>query len=368
MLTAADSKKRLRVAFDVTPIFKDERGIGRYSRELLNRLSRLCDVVPCHAGSRSPTKREWQQQYFRQIAGADGMITEARHLPGSRLVQELWRRNHPDVVLFPSIHWAPAKPPRNSVVVIHDVIPLIFPDLLPKPAEEWRNVYRRTARRARMIVTVSESSAEDISKYLQISPARIVTIYGGISRLPVDEAYPVPVEPYFVAVGAADKHKNTETLVDAMRLLRDTTIKLYVVGRDDLGDYARRRRVQDKVVFTGRVSDAALGSLIKGAAGFVFPSLYEGFGLPPLEAAALGCPVISSFRPAMNAVLRGVAMFVEAKDAGGWARAMEALVANPSKRQEMSIRARQLAERYCWEDTAEKIVSLLSQVAGKQEG
>jgi len=335
----------------------DARGIGRFTRGLLAALAEEVELRYGLPSSYAPAEAGALGH------GAPGRVralfkTALRHLDMRSAMRQA------DVALFPSIHWAPRRLPRPSVVVVHDVIPLLFPEKFdPGP---WRGRLRAIAHRADAVAAVSEPAADDIARELGLPREKIAVIGQGVEVLPEHPSYPVPRRPYAVTIGYADPHKNTETLLLAFRRLRreGADIRLFVVGRDDLRPRAETLRLEDSVVFLGRMGDEALGSLLRHADLFLWPSLYEGFGLPPLEAIALGTPVIASYRPAMTTLLRGKAVFVEPLDSAAWAEAIREALADRTRLIRLTEKARAEVLEMTWAKVVEALLRLFERLVG----
>lgn len=255
-----------------------------------------------------------------------------------------------------------------TVVTIHDCIHLRFPQYLPN---RRAHVYARVmmlmaARRARRILTVSQASKQDILRYLNVPASKIEVIYNALDeRL----ATPPPEEditrvrerfqlraPFILYTGNIKPHKNVDRLIEAFAILRkkrSAELKLLIIG-DEISKYPNLRRqihkyqLHQHVRFLGFVPDATVRVLYRLAAAFVFPSLYEGFGLPPLEAMASGTPVITSNVSSLPEVVGDAALLIDPMDPSAIADAMQRVLDEPELRAELIRRGSERVKTFSW--------------------
>ena len=289
---------------------------------------------------------------------------------------------------------SPLLPTAPTVVTVHDLIPLILPayrgSLLVRL---YTRLVAAAARKAEAIITVSQASQRDIVRYLHIPPERIHVTYeaAGEAFQPVEDGaqlaairqkYTLP-ERYFLYLGGFDQRKNLSTLLRAFALLVNRqqhcvlslskearlVIAGKLPGRDSPLFPDPRRLVEElgleeRVVFTGWVAEEDKPALLSGATAFVFPSLYEGFGLPPLEAMACGAPVIASNSSSLPEVVGEGGILVEPTDVEALAEAMEALLADDALRADLRQRALAQAARFSWRQTALETLAVYRKVIG----
>jgi glycosyltransferase involved in cell wall biosynthesis len=241
------------------------------------------------------------------------------------------------------------------------------------------------ARKAEAIITVSQASKRDIVRCLHIPPERVYVTYeaAGEAFQPVkDEAQLVAIRPeyalperYLLYLGGFDRRKNLSTLLRAFALLvnRQQQARLVIAGRlpgresplfPDPRRLVREVGIEEKVIFTGWVPEEDKPALLSGATAFVFPSLYEGFGLPAAEALACGTPVIASNRSSLPEVVGEGGILVEPTDAEALAEAMEVLLVDDVLRAELQHRALTQAAKFSWKQTALETLAVYRKVAG----
>lgn len=304
---------------------RDQRGIGRVAREYLAEL-------------RS------RQNKDQLPLGNDA---------GSKVVN-----------FYPSIHWCPEDLNGNSLVMIHDVIPLLFPDLFPrKTIDDWKNKYAYIASKATHILTVSHSSAESISRELSIPMSKISVAYNGVTIFDPDSDDLNDIQEqgqYFVCIGSFDYHKNLKVIFDAALLPGFPDCKIFVVGAGHNNE--KLAYYSSKIHFTGKLSDAELFSLVKNSQGLLFPSLYEGFGLPPLEALALGVPAICSSRPAMTEILEQGVLFCRPHDPKEWVEAMISLMSLPPSAEECRDMREFVRSRFTWAKSVDAMMEAIKKM------
>jgi glycosyltransferase involved in cell wall biosynthesis len=236
------------------------------------------------------------------------------------------------------------------------------------------------ASRARRIITVSQASKDDIQHYLKTPAEKIEVIHNGLdSRFldPPDDANVARVRdrfmldsPFILYAGNIKPHKNVDRLIEAFALMRKNGhdgVKLLIIG-DDLSKYPGLRRLvhrhhlRQHVRFLGFVPDSTLSALYRLAKVFVFPTLYEGFGFPPLEAIACGTPTIVSDRGALREISGDAAIFIDPDSPESIAAAVEALLMNDAQRAESIARGLDHVKQFTWRSTAEKTLALYQEV------
>ncbi len=370
----------MRVAIDARKLH--DFGIGTYIRNLLRHLARIDRdteyVLLTFEEDRDVPKQLGEN--FRAVCepSPNYSIREQIHVPWVLF------REKPDV--FHAPHYVlPAAVPCRSVVTIHDCIHLRFPQYLPNRAAHMyaRAAMWAAARRSDRILTVSEASKRDILRYFNVRPEKIVVVYNALDErfgaTPSEEDIARVRERYqldhgFVLyAGNIKPHKNLVRLIEAFESLRRDgfeDLKLLIIG-DEISKWPALRhavhqhKLHKHVRFLGFLRDDTLAVLYRLAAVFVFPSLYEGFGLPPLEAMASGTPVVTSNVSSLPEVAGDAAVLVDPYDAIDIKEGIKRVLTDPALREQMRARGLVRARAFSWEKSVERTHQIYQEVAQK---
>ncbi len=294
----------------------------------------------------------------------------------TRFAATLWR-TRPDVTFVPS-HTLPLWFPGAAVVTVHDLGYRHFPQAHPTLARhylEWST--RHSARRAARVLADSEATARDLSAHYRVPREKIAVVYPGVDETltPVNDPgrlaavrrrYGLP-ERYLLYLGTLQPRKNIARLVQAYARWRAQTptadVGLVLAGkRGWLYDPAWTKGVEG-VILTGYVDDADISALYSGALAFVFPSLYEGFGFPVLEAMRCGTPVITSTTSSLPEVAGDAALLVDPHNVEAITEAIARLVSDAALRAELVTRGYAQARRFSWARAAEHTLQALETAA-----
>lgn len=288
----------------------------------------------------------------------------------------------PDVLFVPA-HVLPLIHPTRSVVTVHDLGYLCYPHMHPRRARrylEWGT--RFSANAAARVIVDSRATRDDLVRYYGISPAKVVVAHpAGVEGMaPVTDAVRLADikqrygtgERYFLYVGTLQPRKNLETLLRAYAHLQArgqlaSDIKLVLAGRpgwmsEGILQLARREDLAGQVILSGYVPQEDLAALLSGALAFVWPSWYEGFGLPILEAMACGTPVICSNAASLPEVAGDAALLFSPDAMEGLAQAMQRLAHDAALRRELVQRGLERLEAFSWQQCADKVLSALEAV------
>lgn len=258
---------------------------------------------------------------------------------------------------------------RNAVTMIHDAQVRDAPESYSAAFRAYYNAVQPVlGRRHRLILTVSNYARMRLMVHRTAPAEAIRVVHNGVdhvSRVAPDRnaVHTCGLSPggYVMALANAQPHKNIAVLTEAFRDPRLSDLTLVLFGDDPV--HAIDANAPKNVISAGRVSDAALYGLMSNALAYACPSLTEGFGLPPLEAMALGAPVIAAPRGAMPEVLGEAAIWADPEDPAAWAGEILRLRADGAKRAERSSAGRARASRYRWADAADRIVNLTREAA-----
>jgi glycosyltransferase involved in cell wall biosynthesis len=333
--------------------------------------------------------------YFRQAppAGLFAPYHEERVISFPRLWTHLalsreMLADPPDLLFVPS-HVLPLIHPRRSVVTVHDLGYHYYPEA----HTAWQNFYlrwstRHNARGASRILADSQATRRDLVRYYRTPPAKITVVYPGLDGklAPVSDpallagmraAYGLE-DPYLLYVGTLQPRKNLVRLIQAYARLRSLladqdaplpTPRLVLAGKkgwlyDEIVSQVQTLGLEGQVILAGYVPEADLPALLSGALAFVFPSLYEGFGLPVLEAMACGTPVICSDTSSLPEVAGDAALLVNPREPEALAQAMLGLLRDEELRGKLAARGLQQARRFSWRRCAQEALAVLDEVAG----
>jgi glycosyltransferase involved in cell wall biosynthesis len=354
-------------------------GIGTYIRNLLRQLARMDHqtefVILCRPEDRVTLAALGEN--FRAVVETAGNYSVAEQVA---VPLALAREG---VTLFHAPHYVlPPLVRCTSVVTIHDCIHLMFPQYLPNRFAYW---YARTsislaARRATRIMTVSESSKRDILKFVDTEPGKIDVIYNAYDdRFAIDpreedvvrvrERYQLESE-FVLYAGNVKPHKNLERLIEAFHLVRNRGLdhlKLVLIG-DEISKYTALRRavhhhqLHKYVRFLGYLPEETLAVMYRLAGVFVFPSLYEGFGLPPLEAMASGTPVVTSNVSSLPEVAGDAAVLVDPYDPHAIADGIYQVLTDEQLRRDLRRKGVARAGMFSWEQSVRRVRAIYGEV------
>ncbi len=349
-------------------------GIGTYVRNLVRHLARLDHETTyflfCRSADES-TLRDLAGNFVPVVEDAAGYgVREHVSIPVKlrRLGAQLLHSPHYVRPLFCGV---------PSVVTIHDCIHLLFPQYLPnRMAWRYAHVVMGSAvRRSALVFTVSEASRRDILRfYPWADPEKVVVVPNAIDAELVEDPGPEEMERVreryqirgrvVLFAGNIKPHKNLERLIEAFARLRSRPghedVRLMIVG-EEVSRYPSLRRVMEsagvraEVRFFGFVPQTTLAALYRLASVFAFPSLYEGFGLPPLEAMACGTPVLTSRISSLPEVVGDAAVLVDPYDVEDIAHGMERLLGDVALRASLVQKGRARVSTFSWERSVKAI-------------
>jgi glycosyltransferase involved in cell wall biosynthesis len=303
----------------------------------------------------------------------DSSLVEQRVIPFRRMWTHIWFaaviwRDRPDVTFVPA-HTLPILFPGRAITTVHDLGFKYFPQAHPTSQRlylDWTTRY--SARRADIILADSQATADDLGKHYGTSPTKIRVIYPGVDKPITGDVeatrrkYNLP-ERYFLFIGTLQPRKNIARLVQAYAQWRkqhpaDATALVLAGGKGWLYDEAWTSGVEG-IHLTGYIDDADKGALYTGALALVFPSLYEGFGFPVLEAMTCGTPVIASNTSSLPELVGGAGLLVDPLNIEAIVTAMNQLSNDSYLRQYYSQLGYPQAEKFTWYAAAGQLLSAL---------
>ena len=385
----------MRIAINADALAEPHSGVGRYLTQLVTSLG-LVDGVndylllhsrPISHRPATPSTFSWEEVSVRGTSDAVRQVHWEQ-----RVFPDVARRRDARMLFVP--YFAPPLMASVPVVAtIHDVISFALPEYRPLSAVRlYQQVIARAARRATMIITGSEHAKSEIIRYLEIPPQRISVIAEAPapSLRVVTEAQQIQAfrekyrlgDRYLFYLGGFDSRKNLPLLIAAfatvIHRVNDPTVKLLLSGDTSLlGSsplYPDWRPLAQKFGLEGRVvsayiPDEEVAVAHSGALAFVFPSLYEGFARPPLEAMACGAPVVISDQPALHEIVGDAALeFSLAQGAVAATRSLAdqltRIVTTPELRADLRLRSLARARQFTWAQTAAETSAIFSEVIG----
>ena len=345
-------------------------GVGRYSTGLTRALAAGDDVelvLVCAVGEAPPVAPRTGAEVVTASAHPFGLL-------GALELGRLARQVRPDLV---HCHHFPTPLPvrRPLVVTLHDLTPLFVPGVMPSAVKRaaYRRWNARAVRLADRIIVPSTATAADVTQVFPKARKRVTVTPEAADDFALGPIGPLTgalaelaSRPYLLAMASAKPHKDLGTLLKAFVSLAPPDsgeLRLLLVGSEPAGHLdaalgGMPPAVRSRTAFTGRVTDTELRALYAGASVFVFPSRREGFGLPPLEAMALGAPVVCADAPPLAELAGGAAVLFPAGDAEALAGAVLRVLDDPMLRERLSAAGRERAAQFSWERTAAATVAV----------
>jgi len=352
-----EDEERLRIGIDATLVRPDRfTGVERYAQSLIKGLA-----------AQAPGELVL---FLRPDAprALSGLPVEQHRAPITNRVgvDQLWlplaaARAHVDLLhtlAFPTpILWR-----GPSAVTVHDATPWLHPDAISLGMRlYYRPLYPQALRRAAAVFTVSESAKRDLVAAAAVPAARIhVTPNGVDARFFEARAPEGPRAPLLLAVGTVEPRKNLPVLLDAFRILRaqGRDLELRIVGRQGWGHLLPLGDLEPHVRLIGQIPDEDMPALYAGAACFVLPSLYEGFGLPLAEAMAAGIPAVASDIPALREVGGDTVRYARPDDPSAFAAAIGLALDRREESRTLASSARERARRFSWDACAQATLAV----------
>lgn len=366
----------MQIAYDAAPLLQSPTGIGHYTLTLLEQILALrpeIQVVLWALSMAGDTER---------IPSDQRLQLKHMRIP-ARIVVLMWERigrpkaeklfGQADVVHGTNF-WVPPLQSRKGVVTIHDLTFRLYPEMCTPPVQRYEWIVPKVLRRCRLVITPSETVRSQVAQELRFPLDDIVVTPEGVrgsfigAKRDAAVAQRLGVEgEYVLFAGTQEPRKNLDRLIQAFASVR-SDLKLLIAGPSGWGSInlpalTRKLHLNDRVIFSGYLADGELASLMAGCRAFVFPTIYEGFGLPPLEAMAAGVPVVSSTGGSLPEILGDAPFYCDPFDVASIAGATEEATKEGEARNSAVRRGIEQASKYSWEETARLTLHAYDRVA-----
>ncbi len=354
----------MRITIDATPALLRSAGVKSYTYHWVRAMRRLAGRDEIRA---FPYLDEFGAlDHECSVLGT--MPTYARiallhfvNLRGNRAID--WVARGSDVFHASNqVHNAPRR--AKLTATIHDLTCRLMPEVHTEAnVRADKNFAEKMWRRADALIAVSENTRQDAIRFLGIAPEKVHTIYSGVPQ-EYFEAKPARRErPYVLYVGTIEPRKNLDRLLDAWAQLKTRDFDLVIAGASGWRSENTLARIKREAVYLGYVPEADLPGLVAGAKAFAYPSLYEGFGFPVVQAMAAGVPVVTSNTSCLPEVTGGAAELVDPKSPAEIAAALRRLL--ESTNEDLILKGRERAKQFRWETCAEKSLALFRSLCGR---
>ena len=371
-------KGKRKIAINATSVGEDPTGLGVYTYEMLLELLKADHDFVIFASSGELKKRYGDRVISvspRTSPALGGKGHLVRYLwEQTVLPWELWRRKVS--LLYSTVPEGILNPlsRRKQIITVLDIIPARYHRLFPKMRYHFLYDLPILLRNAKRVVCASENTKRDLLSFYGIRNKPINVIYPGLNRQRfyprkrglVEKRY--GLGDYLFYVGDMRPYKNLDRCLKAFARLDFKDLKFVVVGKKDPRFYPNLRRevyrlsLEERVVFMGYVPGEDLPFLYSEARALVFPSLYEGFGLPPLEAMACGCPVVTSRAASLPEVCGEAAHHVDPESVDSIAEGMHKILTNNDLRRILIERGTERAKLFSWEKAAKEVLDVFQEV------
>jgi glycosyltransferase involved in cell wall biosynthesis len=369
---------RITIGINGSMLDEHPTGVGVYSYNLINHLCELyrnghTGALTVFSPSDSFLSNKVRviklSQYMR--ASQYGKIAALTRFLWNTFLYPFQARKY-DVRISPTTHGSFFL--RNQIITIHDLLSLRYNNISRHQRFYFKYLLPFLVSRSRLVITVSESTRQDVIHYLKCNPEKVKVVYNGYDdtkyfRQPAQDHIfkKYGIRNYFLAVGPTYPHKNFETLLNAYSSLPPDIKKTYpllIAGGmknylDHLKNFTDSNGLSPYVYFTGYVEADLMPSLYREAFALIFPSLYEGFGFPLLEAMACGCPVLCSSTSSMPEVCGEAALYFDPLKVSSLSEAMQSLIADAYVRASLMEKGLVQAKKFSWQKTAMEFKSII---------
>ena len=362
----------MRIAINTLGPSKIKAGIGNYVVNLVKELSKI------------DNKNEYtifankdNAEYFTTNNPNFKTITLPNYTR-TRFIRILWeqcrlpkllKQMNIDILHSPGFI-APLKMTAKSIVTIHDMTFFSHPQYHTRFKQYYfKKMIPLTVKKANIIIADSENTKKDIHKYLNTEKSKIITIHLGASedfkkidrnkaKKFISKKYSIK-NKFILFVGMIEPRKNLQRLVDAFIQIKNPELKIVIVGKkgwqmEEFFKMIKDSKLEDTIIFPGYVPDEDLVKFYNAAEIFVYPSIYEGFGIPVLEALACGCPVITSNTSSMPEITGPAAKLIDPNDTDDIKKTIQKLLRNEQLRQTLGEEGIIQAKKFSWQKTAQK--------------
>jgi glycosyltransferase involved in cell wall biosynthesis len=359
----------MRLALNGRFLSQRTTGVQRHARELVRALDRRLDQerggseVTLFAPRDATLDLKLRMIRVRQVGRLTGQLWEQVELPLHARDQLLLNLGNTGPALL-----------HRQLVTIHDASVFAVPEAYsPAFRRYYRLLLPQVARRARLVLTDSEFSRGELVRWMRVPEEKIRIVPCGHEHILTQPGDPrvlsrhgLGARPYVLAVGSLSRHKNLETVFAAIGLLGQHAWDFVVAGPVNPRIFGPSVVNAPKLaVRVGYVTDAELRALYEGAACFIYPSRYEGFGLPPLEAMACGCPVVVSRSASLPEVCGDAALYANADDPQQVAAAVRRVMCEEGLADQLRQKGRERARHWSWERTVDKTLAAIREVTAE---